>query len=78
MQDLNLLHSTLHPEEDIGQVEGTNTSKAMSHCHPYTKFVLVPAQRCILGKRVYITLWSIVKANFWIYMIFIINCNVNS
>ena len=45
MQDLNLLHSTLHPEEDIDQIEGTNTSKAMSYCHLYAKFVLVSAQR---------------------------------
>ena len=59
MQNLNLLHTTLHPEEDIGQVEKTNTSAATSWCHVYTKFVLLPVQRCILGKRV--ILWSIVK-----------------
>ena len=56
IQDLNLLHTTLHPEEDIGQVEGTNTSKATSRCLLHTKIVLVPAQRHIFGKRVYTTL----------------------
>ena len=53
------MHTTLHPEADIGQVEETNTSAAMSWCHQYTKFVLVTAQRCMLGKQV---LWSIIKA----------------
>ena len=54
--DLNLLHSILHPEEDIDQVEGTSTSTAISCCHLYNKYVLVPAQRYIFCKRVYNTL----------------------